>query len=165
MLPRPVWRAAHPSALVRSNIRIHDAFADIIESKTSGLLFDAGAGDLRLLHFKDMLEVADDKLLIREVKFKPVVDVISIAQARRLSHLLDLGSYFGFVGQGPEGARLFSVEEPYGLPYTLASGGLRCSRPGRPPATPARKWYHYCPPHVLDQVTPSTCKFCGASIP
>jgi hypothetical protein len=151
--------------LVRSNIRIHDAFADIIESKTSGLLFDAGAGDLRLLHFKDMLEVADDKLLIREVKFKPVVDVISIAQARRLSHLLDLGSYFGFVGQGPEGARLFSVEEPYGLPYTLASGGLRCSRPGRPPATPARKWYHYCPPHVLDQVTPSTCKFCGASIP
>ena len=151
--------------LVRTNIRIHDAFADIIESSTSGLLFHAGAGDLRLLHFKNMLEVADDRLLILEVKFEPVADLIEIPQAGRLSHLLARGNHFGFVGEGPRGAQLFSISEPYGLPYTYASGGLRCSRPNRPPATPARKWYHYYPPHVLPSAPPTICKFCKASIP
>jgi len=152
--------------LVRSNIRVDDAFADVIESQTSGLLFHAGAGDLRLLHFRDLLGAAgDNRLLIREVKFEPVADLTSIPEASRLSHLLSLENHFGFVGEGSKGARLFSVSEGYGLTYTYASGGLRCSRAGRPPATPARQWYHYYPPHVLDPVVPSVCKLCGASIP
>lgn len=157
--------------LVRGNIAVHDAYPEIIDFRSSlglpasGLLYEAGAEDLRLMHFNDLLSIQDDSVLIQEVKFEPVADLMLMPEAGRLSHLYSLGRKFGLLGEGPNGASLFSVAETFGLPYTNASGGQRCSRANRPPAVPARKWYHYYPPLALDPFAPNKCKICGYSIP
>lgn len=131
----------------------------------SGLLYRAGATDLRLLHFSDLLSAGDDNTLIHEVKFEPVVDLMLTAETVRMPQLEALSRKFGLIGEAPTWAHLFSVSEEFGLPFTYTSGGVHCSRANRPPTWPARDWYHYYPPYTLDQKTPNVSKVCGFSVP
>ncbi|MGO4884024.1 MAG: hypothetical protein ACLP59_24855 [Bryobacteraceae bacterium] len=156
--------------MVGRNIPIREAFPDIIDSHGSGLLFQAGAGDLRLIHYKDLLDAPDYDHLIGNVKFEQVEDLVALPAPVRVSQLLTINRPFGFEGEstnlkGIKIASLLSGHEHFSFSYTDPSGGARCSRPGRPAGTPAKQWYHYYPPEQPNSPPPPTCKYCGASIP
>jgi hypothetical protein len=152
--------------LVRGNVSLDAAFADTIESKTSGLLMESSQGDLRLVHFDRMVNALTSGLnSLEEVEFDPVLNIEPVPDSAHESFVLSAGERFGFAGEQDGKALLFSVSESFGLPYTIASSGSRCQRPNRPPNTTPQDWYHYYPPNNRDGSKPNRCRLCGSWVP
>ena len=152
--------------IVGADTSLDNAFATLVESKKSGLLLKTATGDLRLLHYKELASAArNNKIKVAgEVKYLPVVKVSARASEAAQKDEIKLGGLrFGVMRAAGKTAQLVSIKEDYAYLYDTESAAKRCSRPGKPPATADRDWYHYYPP--LNRPRNSTqCRVCGAPI-
>lgn len=147
--------------LVRGNVTVVDAIKETIESNTSGLLFEVKPGELRLVHAYSLLQAAaNNQNLLKSVVFDPVTDTEALPDAQMVVHVENANRRFGFRGlSGLHMARVFSISEFFGSPYTGGSPGRRCTRPGRPETTPPTQWFHY-PPENHDPEDLDHCAVC-----
>jgi len=153
-------------AMVPGGTSVQDAIAETIDSDKSGLLVQRPQGDLRLVHFKNLVNAAASGLTsLDDVEAEPVLDVVTIPDAEHKVAVRSSGRRFGFGGERDGTADLLSISESFALPYTTASTGVRCQRPNKPPTIPPRDWYHYYPPNTRDPVSPNQCRLCGANVP
>lgn len=152
--------------VVRSTTSIDNAFKVAIDAASSGVLVKGG-GDLRLVHYRDLVGAASKK------KQNRVGDVKSVSVLRlepgkggdkQKQKLEAAGLKFGYLAESGGTARMFSVSEQLADLYLADSGGTRCTRPDKPADTPARRWYHYYPPISRVPRTSKTCRICGATL-
>ncbi len=150
--------------LVTGKLTIDDALAETIESSTSGLVFERNPGNYRLVHFDKLVEASNEgKTLLDQVDWEPLITIESSQSHKSENLVRTAGLKFGFVGTaGPHIARLFSISESFGIPYTIGSSGTRCQRPNKPASVSPRDWFHYYPPNALDVQNPNICRICGA---
>jgi hypothetical protein len=152
--------------MVHSNVTLADAFAETIDARSSGLLWQPARGGLHLIHFGRMVNAAAAGIKVLDgVEWEPVLDLTRIAAPDYETFIRSANHKFGFVDTYAGSARLFSISEGYAGPYIAASSGARCQRPGKPATVPSRQWYHYYPPNARDFANPTTCRICGAPLP
>lgn len=147
---------------IQGNIKVHDAIAEAIECKKSGLVFASNSG-MRLMHFNTMVAAAQaGNIDLEEVDFQPLAKLDFETPDHEYSRIvLASGNAFGFVREVGGMADLFSLSETRAGVYIASSVGKRCTRPNKPPGQLARKWYHYYPPLTPNALTPLLCKIDG----
>ena len=152
--------------VISGNSTISDAIAAAIDLKTAGLLYEAGPGELRLVHYYGLVQAAKDESStpLSEVVFEPVVDIETVPDTQVHSYLTNQQRRFGFIRtSGAAMVRILSVSEAFGFPFASVAPGRRCTRPNKRPHVPDRKWYHY-PPHNIDPNDPDKCVVCGSPL-
>ena len=150
--------------VVAATSSINQAFKATVDAGSSGLLVKTNSGELRLVHYRNLVNAASKgRKLVSTADYVPV---LKVGGARRsgTQHKTTLdaaGLTFGYVGSAGGEANMFSVSEAQAGPYLQASSGTRCTRPGKPATMANRDWYHYYPP--LARKGAKACRLCKSA--
>ena len=151
---------------LQGNITITDALMEATDQNSSGVLYEPTPGEYRLVHVYSMIQAAINKeTSLESVFYEPVVDTQTFADSLMPAQVQQAHQKFGFRGLWgtTDMARLFSLSEGDGRRYEGRSPARRCTRPGIPPNTEPRKWFHY-PPVNYDPADPNHCAVCTAPL-
>ncbi|SHG70034.1 hypothetical protein [Bradyrhizobium erythrophlei] len=152
--------------LVAANLSVDTALKTAIDAKRSGVVLKTKSGGLRLVHYEDLVGASKKKIPLSKVDFVPILDM---ARTRKAGLVFDAvksaGLKIGYSGvSGSDIANLLVLGGTLAKGYVSASTGTRCTRPGKPPGRPDRKWYHYYPPEDRDAAAPDICTICSAKL-